>query len=320
VALGSIDQDKEAVKRFAAVCLVALALPASALAWGGMYPTGDTVGASVEIDVSDSYPVDDTLPQTWATYLGTLVHGPELALLKLHLAPLPEVQVQCGAEALACYDPDSNTILASPDNLLDEPSAQEVIAHEYGHHIANHRLDAPWSAEDYGTKRWASYENICARAATGELDPGNEGSSYTENPGEAFAESFRVLNLTKAGDTAIGWDIVDKSLYPDATALSLLDQDVTDPWTGPTVRHVTGTFGFGTTRTIGVQTTLDGSFAARLHAPSKSQFRLSLWAGPKLIERSATSVRYQICGQRALTLKVERLSGRGTFTVDVSKP
>ena len=77
------------MKRFLFVCLLALALPASALAWGGVYPSGDSLGSSVKIEVSDSYPVDDTLPQTWATYLGTLVHGPELALLTLHLAPLP---------------------------------------------------------------------------------------------------------------------------------------------------------------------------------------------------------------------------------------
>ena len=308
------------VKLFLAVCLLALALPASAFAWDGVYPTGDSLGSSVRIGVSDSYPVDPTLPQTWATYLGTLVHGPELGLLTLHLAPLREVQIQCGAQALACYDPSSETILASPDDLLDEPSAQEIVAHEYGHHVANNRLDAPWSAEDYGTKRWASCENICARAASGELSPGNEGSSYTENPGEAFAESFRVLNLTKAGATSISWDIVDPSLYPDARALSLLEQDVVDPWAGPTLTHVKGSFGNGIVRTIGVQTTLDGAFVARLHAPTKSKLRLSLWSGSQLVARSATSVRYEICGQRSLTLKVERLSGRGAFTVDISKP
>jgi hypothetical protein len=308
------------VKLFLTACLLALALPASAFAWGGVYPTGDTLGSSIQIDVSDTIPVDDTLPQSWATYLGTLVHGPELALLKLRLAPLAEVQTRCGASALACYNPGSSTILASPDDLLDEPSAREVVAHEYGHHIANNRLDAPWSAEDYGTKRWASYENVCARAATGELSPGDEGAAYTENPGEAFAESYRVLNLTKTGDTAIGWDIVDPDLYPDAMALSLLEQDVTNPWTAPTLTHVKGSFGFGTVRTIGLRTTLDGSFVARLHAPTKSKFRLSLWNGSHLVERSATNVHYEICGQRSLTLKVERLSGYGAFTVDISKP
>ncbi len=308
------------MKRFAAVFLLALALPASALAWGGVYPAGDTLGSSIRIDVSDAYPVDETLPQTWATYLGTLVHGSELSKLTLHLAPLSEVQAECGASALACYDPQSQTILASPDDTLDQPPAQEVVAHEFGHHVANNRLDTPFSAEDYGTKRWASYENICARSVKGELSPGNEGASYAENPGEAFAESYRVLYLTKEGDTAIGWDIVDRSLYPDTRALSLLEQDVVDPWDGPTLTHVSGAFGAGAARTIGVTTTLDGSFVAHLHAPTKARFRLSLWSGSKLVTRGAATVRYEICGQRALTLKVERLSGRGSFTVDISKP
>jgi hypothetical protein len=308
------------VKRFLALCLLALAAPASAFAWGGVYPTGDSLGTSVRIDVSDTYPVDETLPQTWATYLGTLVHGPELARLTLDLAPLTEVQAKCGASALACYDPLSQTILASPDSLLDAPAAQEIVAHEYGHHIANNRLDNPWRAEDYGTKRWASYENICARTADGELSPGDEGSSYKENPGEAFAESYRVLNLTKAGDTAIGWNIVDRSLYPDAMALSLLEQDVVDPWAGPTLTHVQGSFGNGVVRTIRVKTTLDGAFVARLHASTKAKFRLSLWNDSQLVVRSATAVHMSICGQRSLTLKVERLSGRGAFTLDISKP
>ena len=308
------------MKRLLAVCLLALALPATALAWGGSYPTGDSFGSSVQINVSDSLPVDQTLPQTWATYLGTLVHGPEISKLILDLRPLSEVQDTCGSSALACYDPGSETILASPDDTLDEPPAREIVAHEYGHHIANNRSDSPLLAEDYGTKRWASYENICARSASGELSPGNEGVSYTENPGEAFAESYRVLNLTKEGDTSISWDIVDESLYPDAKALSLLEQDVVSPWAGPTLSHVKGSFGNGVARKIVLTTTLDGTLVARLHAPSNGAFRLSLWNGSRLIERSVSTVRYQICGQRALTLKVERLRGRGAFTVDISKP
>jgi hypothetical protein len=307
------------VKRLLLVLLVALALPASALAWGGSYPTGDSTGTFVQIQVSDTYPVDQALPQDWATYLGTLVHGPELARLTLNLIPLSVVQAVCGAQALACYDPQREAIYASPEDQLNAPPAKEIVTHEYGHHIANNRVDAPWAALDYGTKRWSSYENICAKAAVGTASPGDEGTHYFQNSGEAFAESYRVLNLQKQGQTDISWDIVAPSFFPDATALTLLEQDVTTPWTGPTASRLHGSFGAGVVRTFSVKTQLDGSFTARLISPTKTKMRLALYNGSTLVQR-ATTVRYQICGQRSLTLKVERLSGRGSFSVDVSKP
>jgi hypothetical protein len=307
------------VKRVLAVAALALAFPAAAFAWGGTYPTGDTLGSQVHVEVSDAYPVDQTLPQTWATYLGTLVHGPELAKLTLDLMPLSEVESQCGAQALACYDPNAETIFAAPDDQLDAPPAQQIVAHEYGHHIAFNRSDLPWSAEEYGTKRWASYENICAKTASGTVFPGDEGRNYAENSGEAFAESYRVLNLVKTGQDATGWDVVDRSFYPDAKALQLIEQDIATPWTGPTVHHVHGSFGFGQTRTIGVATALDGDFAATLHSPTKASMKLQLFSGTHLVA-SGKAVRFAVCGQRALTLKVVRVKGAGAFTVDISKP
>lgn len=223
------------VKR--AVLVVALLggiLPASAFAWGGRYPTGDVYGSTIQINVSDAYPVDPALTQDWATFFGSLVHGRELASLTVDLAPLDEVQQFCGPQALACYDPGSQTIEASPEDQLNAPAAKEIVTHEYGHHVANNSLNTPFDAEAYGTKRWASYMNICKRAVAGELFPGDEGDNYEENPGEAYAEAYRVLNLTKQGATSIGWDIVDPMLYPNATALSTLEQDITTPWKGPT--------------------------------------------------------------------------------------
>jgi hypothetical protein len=307
------------VKRLLAVVVVALALPASALAWGGSYPSGDSNGTFVQIQVSDTYTVDQTLPQGWATYLGTLVHGPELAQLTLDLIPLSSVQSLCGLGALACYDPLRQEIFASPEDQLDAPPAKEIVTHEYGHHIANNRNDAPWSALDYGTKRWASYENICAKAAGGTASPGDEGVNYFQNSGEAFAESYRVLNLQRLELPNSGWDIVDPSFFPDATALTLLEEDVTTPWTGPTASKLHGSFGTGVVRTFSVKTQLDGSFTARLVSPTKSKMRLALYNQGTLVLRG-TTIRYEICGERALTLKVERISGRGAFTVNVSKP
>jgi hypothetical protein len=307
------------VKRLLAVVVLALALPASALAWGGSYATGDSLGTFVQIQVSDSYPVDDALPQDWATYLGTLVHGPELARLTLDLMPLSDVQAKCGSQALACYDPSEEAIYASPEDQLDSPPAKELVTHEYGHHVANKSNDAPWDALDYGTKRWSSYENICAKAAAGTASPGDEGSHYFQNSGEAFAESYRVLNLQKLGVPSSGWDIVDPSFYPDATALTLLQEDITTPWVAPTVSKLHGSFGTGVVRTFKVQTQLDGTFTARLISPTQAKMRLALYNAGTLVLRG-TSIRYEICGERSLTLKVERLSGRGAFTINVSKP
>lgn len=307
------------VKRVLAVFLVALALPAAAYAWDGTYPAGDAYGTQVHIVTDDSYAATPELPQEWATYLGTLVHGPELATLNLDLMPFTSVQRICGSQALSCYDPGKDTIYIDPEDQLDQPPAKEIVTHEYGHHIANSISDAPWAAEDYGTKRWSSYENICAKAQQGTVFPGDEGRLYAENSGEAFAESYRVLNLTKQGQTGISWDIVDHAFYPDATALQLLEEDITSPWTGNTVTHAHGSFGFGATRTIGVKTALDGSFVATLHKPTKANMRLLLYSGSTLVARG-TTVRFQICGQRALTLKVQRVKGAGTFTVDISKP
>ena len=80
--------------------------------------------------------------------------------------------------------------------------------------FANNSDDAPWQALDYGTKRWSSYENICAKAADGTAAPGNEGSRYAQNSGEAFAEAYRVLNLQKQGQADISWEIVDPGFFP----------------------------------------------------------------------------------------------------------
>jgi hypothetical protein len=308
------------VKRLLLAGVLALVLPASAYGWGGTYPTGDTLGTSIKIDVSDTIPVDDALPQSWATFLGTLVHGPELASLHLVLAPIGEVERMCGYGSLACYDPASATIEASPDDQPDSAPAKQIISHEYGHHIAHNRTDAPWSADDWGTKRWASYMGICKAVADGWAVPGDESLDYSLNPGEAFAETYRVLNLRAEGVSPVGWDLVDRRFFPDATALALLQEDIVNPWTGATTTHVSDSFGGGGTRTIPVKTTLDGRFVARLHAPTGSGMQLALYAGTKLIGATRNAIVFRICGERALTLRVVRGRSGGTFTVDITKP
>ena len=102
------------MKRVLIVGLVALVLPGAALAWDGTYPTGDASGTSIHIIVDDSYPVDQTLPQSWATYLGSIPHGPELSLLTLNLMPLSTVQSVLRRPVACLLRPDSDTIYAPP--------------------------------------------------------------------------------------------------------------------------------------------------------------------------------------------------------------
>ena len=295
--------------------------------WGGRYSTA--TGEQVTVYVSDGYPQDQTIPQRWANFLDSLVHGPELGQVTAYLAPLDEVQSICGIEALACYSPDQSLLVAPGDAPAADLSAEAVVAHEYGHHVAAHRLNPPWAAVDYGTKRWASYTQVCSKSRTGKLHPGAESLPfYTLNPGEGFAESYRVLNEHKLGLPETAWDIVDQSLYPSAQALALLEQDVTTPWAKPTTTAYRGSLRGGTkSRTIRVATGLDGSLRLDVRASSRLRlrFRVSLPSGKAVATRTVAAahdgvVSTTICGQRSYSVKVSRLRGAGAFTLSVTEP
>ena len=153
-----------------------------------------------------------------------------MATLDAYFLTLREVQSVCGTGALACYG--GNELIAPPEDPQFDLSAESITAHEYGHHIAAHRLNPPGEAIDTGAKRWATYENVCVQSRKNVFFPGAEDDQhYFYNPGEGWAETFRVLNERRLGLPELPWDIVTDALYPDAKALALLEQDVTDPWT-----------------------------------------------------------------------------------------
>ena len=285
-------------------------------AWGGPYttPTGETV----TVYASDAYPQDPALGQRWANFLDGLTHGTELSLLTVYLAPLAEVQSLCGQQALGCYSPDDNTLVAPGGDPSTDTSAEAVITHEYGHHVANHRSDAPWDALDYGTKRWATYEQVCAKTASGQLFPGAETEPrYMLNPGEAFAETYRVLNERLAGLTEAPWDVVSQSLYPDATALSLLQQDVVTPWTANTTQTRTASFAKkgAATRSFTFSTPFDGSLKVSLSHARSLGTALAVVKGGARASASST-----VCGTRSIRVTVTRKSGSGSFKLAVSTP
>ena len=296
--------------------------------WGGPYTA--FTGEVVTVLASSTYPQDPALGQRWADFVAGLVHGSELATITVYLAPLAEVQDMCGDRALACYDDVRHMLVAPGDDPAEDLSAEAVVTHEYGHHVAANRLNPPWDAIDWGTKRWATYEQVCAKASTGQLFPGDESARrYALNPGEGFAESYRVLNERKASIPEPPWEIVDPSLTPDDTALALLNQDVVSPWTASTLRTEKGSFGrYGVaTRRWALAAPLDGTVRAIVRAPKTLKLTVELRAGVKSVARATkptgsttASVSTTACGRRSFQAVVTRTKGIGPFSVQLSTP
>lgn len=295
---------------------------------GGEYTAA--TGETVHVFSAPAYSGDPSFNQAWADYLASLPHGTELSRLTVYFAPLSQVQSVCGASTLGCYSPDDEVIFTTGEDVAGVATAKDVVTHEYGHHIANNRDDSPWLAGDYGTKRWSSYVNVCSRARAGGLFPGDEGDHYKLNSGELFAETYRVYATRKLGLPEAPWGAVDAGLYPDEQALRLIEQDVLNPWTGPTVSSHASSFRpyTGTARRFRFATPLDGILALSLQAPAGSAYDVRVYdsTGTKLIShttagaRPLKTVRYAICGERSLQVKVVESKGFGPFTLQISKP
>jgi hypothetical protein len=305
---------------------VAARLREAAAAWRGG-PMTTSTGEHLTVYVSDAYTDDQNSPQEWADFFAGLVHGSELSLLTVYVAAPQDIQSMCGADASGCFGSDQ---IVLSGQQMGSATPTMIATHEYGHHVAAHRNNAPWIALDWGTKRWASYATICTRAAAGTAFPGNEDASYKLNPGEGFAEVYRLLNESKAGATSFSWPIVDTIFYPDAAAMSQVEQDVLQPWTTPTATTMTGRFRPRGTSVwaLAVPTALDGEFRASLVMPAGTLYDFALlgpdrktvlvkglWSGKR-----SKSIAFVVCGQRTLFLTVTRHATAGPFTVQFSRP
>jgi hypothetical protein len=294
--------------------------------------------------------------QSIADVLGGLVHGDEMNSLSVYVASPDEITQMCGPGTLACYAPSlSEMIVSGVDGSAYGVPRNYTIAHEYGHHIANNRLNAPWTALDTGAKRWATYEHVCEGTRSGRLVPGDEGDRYWDNPGEGFAETNAHLNFPAV---PVPWGY-NSLLRPSQASMAKLRADITSPWTGPTTATWNGSLWperakpadrrFSIPLDGDVDITLTGPEAAnydlyvlgdRLPASRHARERMrrlerrhghhrrhhrKLPPRRQVVSRSVSpaaseQIQMQLCGRSSIQLEVRRLSGSGPFTVTVTRP
>jgi hypothetical protein len=252
----------------------------------------------VDVAVSTSYPADQPIGQRWADFFAALPHGPELARLKAHIAPLSEVQAICGGSAVGCYG-DDQLIITNEPALGFAP--EEVARHEYGHHIALNRSNAPWPAFDWGPKRWATAAHICPRVRWNNVYPGDESLLYKLNPGEGFAEAYRVFVDTQMGEAHPSWPLVDTIFYPDQAALDAVEQDVVSPWIGPTAHSFRAREKVWERR---VATPLDGTLTVRLTWPGRLALIGDDGRAMRPTMQRGRTLTYEVCGERSVTVRV----------------
>jgi hypothetical protein len=320
--------------------------------WGGARTAAD--GETVNVYASDDLPddaTDDAALQAIADFLVTLPHGDELQALNVFVVSTDEMQSTCGQDALACYTTSSSGggIMIMPSSWPVGYPGQEVVTHEYGHHIAENRDNAPWQAIDWGPKRWATAMNICSRVAAGTAFPGDEGQHYYSNPGEAWAENYRIAVWGSRATLGLN---VDSSFTPTPAALAAALEDVTDPWVQapptllsgslvapkPVAKHVVvkkkakkkkkkpavkrrlASLQLLPAKTFSVSTPLDGTLNVQLlSGPPGLTVSVVDAVTHKVLSPPNIGATATLCGSRAVTVVVDGPSA-GAFKLALSAP
>jgi hypothetical protein len=293
---------------------------------GGFFTAKD--GTRFKVYESPSFAPDDRMLQAWADYFGGLVHGKELKQLTLYLAPLKEVEKVCGdvSGADSCYDPDANEITLIGQAVSGHDSPEAIGAHEYGHHVANHRHNDLGDAMDWGPTYWGSYEDVCDRVDERTAFPGDEDKHYTENPGEAWAEVYRVANAQEPNL----WDVVDDSWQPNRTAIAKAKADVRNPYDGGEYVDRRGSFGrkgspwrhvrapVENDGTVDLRLTSTGSLDADLYVFATRKSRRPIDKATRRGHKETLVGDY--CGYRWLDVRVKRKRGSGRYKLRLTLP
>jgi hypothetical protein len=304
----------------------------SASASSQRYSIGDGSEATITVAVTqacaETCQVAD--PQQVADFIGTLVHGPEVELLTVQLDTEYQLGFDCGFGAEACYFSGENRIVIGGYEEMDSDGASFdfVLAHEYGHHVAQHRMMPPpfGSAINWGTERWASVESVCQGERHGRFYPGDEGTHYFEDPGEAFAEAFAHYRFP---DMPVPWRY-SPALKPNRAAFRAIREDTLSPWQGRTSLTLSGRVparGEGAA-VESLRTPLDGLVSLRPGSLRGRGYELALRSrAGRLLRRDPDGVDpnreldYTVCGEHHLRLVITSKRARpGPFQLQIQRP
>ena len=295
-------------------------IPANA--FSGSYAAG---GMMIKIAISPSYGADAAEAQSWANFLASLPQHGDAASVQVYFAPLREMQRSCGADADACYDPNDSLLVLLGETAPDGASIEEVAAHEFGHHIANHRSNAPWSADSWGPKRWATKLKVCQGVRGGTMFPDDQGDNYDLNPTEGWAEAYRV----SAGQNPTDWGIVSDIFRPDAATQKIALLDATNPWPGNASSSISGKLLKRRSKSskFTIPIPQDGKVTVGIKSSQGLNADLDLYnsngrtrIGSSHLRGRSDSVTGTLCGQRSAIARVTRASGSGSFKLTASVP
>jgi hypothetical protein len=304
----------------------------SASASSQRYSINDGSSATIAVSVTPSCAeqCDVTDPQRVADFIGTLIHGYEVDLLSVQLDTEYELGFDCGFGAEACYFSGDNKVVIGGYEEADDDGASFdfVLAHEYGHHVAQHRAMPPpfESAIDWGPEHWASVEGVCQGERHGRFYPGDEGTHYFEDPGEAFAEAFARYRFPDAPPT---WHY-SPALRPNAAAFRAIREDTLSPWQGRKSLTLSGRVparGEGAA-VESLRTPLDGLVSLRPASLRRHGYELALRSrAGRLLRRSRDaldlneSLHYTICGEHRLRLVITSTRRHpGPFRLQIQRP
>jgi hypothetical protein len=188
-------------------------------------------------------------------------------------------------------------------------------------------MPAPFSsAIDWGPERWASLEGVCRGQRAGRLYPGDEGTHYFEDPGEAFAEAFAHYRFP---DLPVTWRY-SPALEPNAAAFRAIREDTLEPWQGRTSLTLSGHVparGEGAA-VESLRTPLDGLVSLRPSSLHRRGYVLALRSRAGRLLRSSRNdlspshqLDYTVCGEHRLRLVIRSTRPHGgPFRLQIQRP